>query len=165
MATLRQLDSTPSDHALGLALIREYTEATAVEMAMPLERLLPYIPDYAEFPGRFHPAGAFLVVEVDGEPAGGVGIVPSGGGRCEMKCLWIRPSFRDLGLGRELVLASLGTATRLGFLEMVLEVLASRQKAISLYQDLGFQECSLIHEYEFPMLALCYSLEGTDDRS
>ena len=159
MATIRPLDSTPADHALGLALVREYTEATAVEMEVPLQTLLQYIPDYEEFPGRYHPDGAFLLAEVDGEPAGGVGIAPAGGGRCEMNRLWIRPGFRDLGLGRELTQACLVHAARIGFWWMGLEVLPSREKAIALYRTLGFQNCEPLHEYEFPMVALARELE------
>ena len=159
MATIRALDSTPSDHALGLALVREYTEATAAEMQVELSFLLQYIPDYDEFPGRYHPDGAFLVAEVDGDPAGAVGISPIGGGRCEMNRLWVRPAYRDLGLGRDLILASLAQAARLGFWNMGLEVLPTRERAIALYRHLGFSECPPLHDYEFPMVALSRDLE------
>lgn len=161
MATIRPLDSTPADHALGKQLVREYTEATAQEMGVPLETLLAYIPDYEEFPGRYHPDGAFLLAEVDGVAAGGVGISPIGGGRCEMNRLWIRPKFRDLGLGRELVQASLAHAVRLGFWWMGLEVLPSRERAVALYRRLGFTDCAPLHEYEFPMVALARELDTT----
>lgn len=160
MASIRQLDSTPADHALGLTLVREYTVATAAELDLPLAELLPYIPDYDEFPGRYHPDGAFLVAEVDGEPAGAVGIAPIGGGRCEMNRLWVRPAFRQLGLGRDLVQASLDRAARLGFWSMALEVACARQGAIALYRSLGFTDCPLYHDFPFPMLALCRDLEG-----
>lgn len=159
MPTIRALDSTPADHALGLAMVREYTEATATEMGVELEFLRRYIPDYDEFPGRYHPDGAFLVAEVDGEPAGGVGLAPIGGGRCEMNRLWVRPGYRELGLGRELALASLALAGRLGFWSMGLEVLPSRERAIALYRSLGFCDCPPLHDYEFPMVALCRDLE------
>ncbi len=161
MATIRPLDSNPADHALGLLLIQEYTEATADEMQVPLETLLRYIPDYEEFPGRYHPDGAYLLAEVDGEVAGGVGIAPFGGGRCVMNRLWIRPGYRDLGLGRELAQACLSHAPRLGFWWMGLEVLPSREKAIALYRSLGFEDCELLHEYEFPMIALARELQET----
>lgn len=162
MSTIRALDSTPADHALGLALVREYTEATAAEMGVEVEFLLRYIPDYEEFPGRYHPDGAFLVAEVDGEAAGGVGVSPIGGGRCEMNRLWVRPAYRDMRLGRDLVAASMVHAARLGFSSMGLEVLPSRERAISLYRDLGFDECPPLHDYEFPMLALSRELEVED---
>jgi carbonic anhydrase len=159
MATIRQLDETPADHALGLALVREYIDATAVELGVPLEEILPFVPDYDEFPGRYHPDGAFLVAEVNGEPAGSVGIAPIGGGRCEMNRLWVRPGFRQLGLGRELVLASLAQASRLGYWNMALEVAISRTRAIELYRSLGFTECPLYHDFTFPMMAMSRDLE------
>ena len=159
MATIRSLDSTPADHALGKLLVQEYTDATVEEMGVPLETLLKYIPDYEEFPGRYHPDGAFLLAEVDGEPAGGVGITPIGGGRCEMNRLWIRPAFRNHGLGRELTQACLAHAARIGYWWMGLEVLPSREKAIALYRALGFQDCPALHDYEFPMVALARELD------
>jgi len=159
MATIRQLDSNPADHALGLALVREYTQATATEMGVGLEVLLPFIPDYDDFPGRYHPDGAFLVAEVDGEPAGAVGIAPIGGGRCEMNRLWVRPGFRDLGLGRDLAVAGLVQAARLGFWNMGLEVLPTREKAIALYRSLGFVDGPPLHDFDFPMLSLSRDLE------
>lgn len=158
MATIRPLDSNPADHALGLLLVQEYTQATAEEMQVPLETLLVYIPDYEEFPGRYHPDGVFLLAEVEGEVAGGVGIAPLGGGRCVMNRLWIRPGYRSLGLGRELVQACLAHAPRLGFWWMGLEVLPSRENAIALYRSFGFEDCELLHEYEFSMIALAREL-------
>jgi GNAT superfamily N-acetyltransferase len=128
-------------------------------MEVDLEVLLPYIPDYDEFPGRYHPDGAFLVAEVDGAAAGAVGIAPIGGGRCEMNRLWVRPGFRDLGLGRDLISASLAWAARLGFWNMGLEVLPTREKAIALYRQLGFTECPPLHDYDFAMVAMARDLE------
>lgn len=163
MANIRKLDHTPADHATGLALVREYTDATALELEVELDTILPHIPDYDEFPGRYHPHGAFLVAEVDGQPAGAVGISALGDGRCEMNRLWVRPGYRDLGLGRELIRASLKTAAALGFTGMALEVVPTRVKAVALYRELGFQDRELFHEYEFPMVAMERDLQTLHD--
>ncbi len=154
MVTIRKLDSSEADRLLGLTLVREYTDATALELEVELETILPHIPDYDEFPGRYHPLGAFLVAEVDGQPAGSVGVSSLGDGRCEMNRLWVRPGYRDLGLGRQLIRASLQQAADLGFHGMALEVVPTRVKAVALYRELGFTDRDLFHEYEFPMIAM-----------
>lgn len=163
MATIRKLQLSESDRVLGLALVREYTDATALELEVELESIRPLIPDYDEFPGRYHPHGAFLVAEVDGQAAGGVGISPLGDGRCEMNRLWVRPGYRDLGLGRELVRASLRQAAAQGFHGMALEVVPTRVKAVALYREFGFTDRDLFHEYEFPMIAMERDLRTIHD--
>ncbi len=157
-SVIRQLGPQPQDSELGRVLVREYTDATALEMEVDLEELLPFIPDYHEFPGRYQARGSFLVAEVDDQPAGCVGIAPIDEEVCEMNRLWIRPGFRSLGLGKELILSCIVEARRLGFSDLVLEVLPSRDKAIALYRRLGFVDCQQLHDYGFEMVALTMNL-------
>jgi len=158
--TLRRLTTGADDLALGQAMVREYVVATAEEQAGPdgdadIERILPYIPDWDDFAGRFlHSGGAFVVADVDDEVAGCVGVTPRGGGACEMNRLWVRPAFRRCGLGRALAVASMDEARALGCTRMLLDVLPQRAGAIALYHDLGFVEVPPIHEYAFPMVFL-----------
>ena len=151
---IRQLGPEPQDIELGRALVQEYTDATALEMEVDVAELLPFIPDYHEFPGRYKLRGSFLLAEVDGAPAGCVGIALVDDEICEMNRLWIRPAFRGLGLGRELIKACIIEARGLGFSNLVLEVLPSREKAISLYRQLGFVDRPQVHDYGFEMAAL-----------
>jgi hypothetical protein len=60
---LRELVDSPSDVELGTALVREYVVATAIEQAGPgedpdLAAILPHIPDWDDFAGRFLTAAA-----------------------------------------------------------------------------------------------------------
>jgi ribosomal protein S18 acetylase RimI-like enzyme len=157
---VRSLADVAADVALGQALVREYVVATAEEQAGPgkeadLELILPYIPDWDDFAGRFlRTGGAFLVGTVDGAVAGCVGITPLGDGACEMNRLWVRPPFRAGGLGRGLALASMDAARDLGFTRILLDVLPTRGRAIALYHALGFEEVPPTHEYAFPMVFL-----------
>jgi len=158
--TLRRLSTGADDVALGQALVREYVVATAAEQAGPdgdpdVERILPYIPDWDDFAGRFlHSGGAFVVADVASDVAGCVGVTPLGDGACEMNRLWVRPAFRRFGLGRALAVASMDTARELGFTRMLLDVLPQRVGAIALYLELGFVEVPPSHEYAFPMVFL-----------
>ena len=154
---MRELVDSPSDVELGTALVREYVVATAIEQAGPgedpdLAAILPHIPDWDDFAGRFlHSGGAFVVATVDGAVAGCVGITPLGDGVCEMNRLWVREPFRTGGLGRRLAVASMDAARRLGFTRMLLDVIPVRTRAIALYESLGFVEVPPTHEYAFPM--------------
>ncbi len=140
--------------------MREYVVATAEERAGPgedphVELILPYIPDWDDFAGRFlDSGGSFVVATVGDETAGCVGVTPLGDGVCEMNRLWVRPAFRTIGLGRALAVASMEEARRIGFTRMLLDVLPQRTRAIALYESLGFSEVPPIHEYAFPMVFL-----------
>ena len=86
------------------------------------------------------PAGVFLVVEVDGEAVGCGGIRDLGGGRFEVKHLWLRPGLQGRGLGRAL-LAELETrAIGLGATELVLDTNASLAAAGGLYRSSGYAD-------------------------
>ena len=49
------------DHELGLALVREYVEATALEMGVPVDEIIRIVPDYHNFPNGYFPGGDFLL--------------------------------------------------------------------------------------------------------
>lgn len=144
---------THEEAPLGQQLVREYVDATAEEMGVPVAELLPFIPDYEDWAPRYA-EGAFLVAFVDGVAAGCVGITPADGGRCEMNRLWVRPAYRSLGLGPQLVAASLEQARQLGFTRMSLDVLPTRTRAIELYRRSGFRDSPGYHDYGFAMVPL-----------
>ena len=118
---LRRLEDTPADVEVGHAIVREYVVATAEEQTEPgqpsvLEAILPHIPDWDDFAGRFlHSGGAFVVATVDDALAGCVGVTPLDDRVCEMNRLWVRPQYRAFGLGRRLAPASMDESRALGF--------------------------------------------------
>ena len=154
---LRALADNAADIDLGQELVREYVVATAEEQGGDVEEILPYIPDWDDFAGRFlRRGGRFVVATVDGEIAGCVGVTRLGDELCEMNRLWVREPYRRFGLGRTLAEASMAEGRRLGFRRMILDVLASRTNAIALYESLGFTEVPPIHtnEFDFDMVFL-----------
>ena len=67
--------------------------------------------------------------------------------RCEMKRLFVRPSFRGTGLGRVLVEALINEARTIGYKSMLLDTLPGRMdSAIELYKKIWFEEIAPYYE-------------------
>jgi len=67
--------------------------------------------EMASLPGAYAaPAGRLFFAEVDGRPAGCVGIRPFAEGTCEMKRLYVTPEERGQGVGMALAMAAIKAA-------------------------------------------------------
>lgn len=100
-------------------------------------------------PGKYAPPGGVLLLATGaaGEPAGCVAVRPLGGDECEMKRLYVRPSFRGTGTGRQLVEAALAWARAHGYRAIKLDTVPGKMDAaIRLYRSLGFAECAPYYE-------------------
>jgi putative acetyltransferase len=101
--------------------------------------------EVSALPGEYaSPLGALLLACVNGEPAGCVALrsltdsdYPNA---AEMKRLYVAPSFRGLGLGRQLTEAILDKAREAGYHSVLLDTLDDMEAARALYEDLGFVE-------------------------
>ncbi len=138
------------------ALIREYADSLGVDLCFQhVEQELAGLPgEYAA------PAGALLVVWVDGQPAGcgAIRALPDVDypNACEMKRLFVRRAFRRFGLGRMLAQALIEQAQQAGYSTLLLDTLDDMEAARGLYAELGFEE---IAPYYFNPLAGAHYLK------
>ncbi len=97
--------------------------------------------EMASLPGAYSaPQGRLFFAEVDGQPAGCVGIRPLSDGMCEMKRLYVSPETRGKGVGTQLALAAIKSAKEMGYRRIMLDTMPSMRMAVKLYRELGFKE-------------------------
>jgi len=119
------------------SLFREYGAIPGIEVC-----LQTFDKELADLPGIYSPPSGCLILAIsDGKAAGCVGISRLDESTCEMRRLFVRPSFRGLRAGRTLAESALTEAARIGYTRMRLETLPDLMKeAVALYRSLGFQE-------------------------
>ena len=126
------------DVALAKALFFEYAESLDFSLCFQ-----GFDAEMDKFPGSYGPpTGCLLIGFVGEEPAGAVGLRPisvaDGGGLCEMKRLYVRPSARKLGIGRRLVHDVINEARSHGYRAMRLDTLPVMKSAREIYRAFGF---------------------------
>lgn len=101
-----------------------------------------YDKEVAELPGEYAPPnGRLLLAVVDGVIVGCVALRSLGNGVCEMKRLFVRPTYRGQRLGWELVESIVEEAREIGYERMRLDTLPGKMdQAIAMYRSLGFRE-------------------------
>jgi len=97
--------------------------------------------DLTDVESHYHGRGGiFDVLETaDGAVVGSVGLYPVIGSTCELRKMYLHPSFRGKGLGRHLLEHALKRAKQLGFARVTLETASVLKEAIDLYQSYGFR--------------------------
>lgn len=133
-------------HAADLRIVRElfleYAASLPVDLSFQdFEHELATIEDYYEE----------ILLASEGEAiAGCVALRHIDDAICEMKRLYVRPSFRGRSAGRMLAQAVIGEARQRGYARMRLDTLPSTRQAIALYESLGFAS---IEPYRFNPIA------------
>ena len=88
------------------------------------------------------PAGRLYLLMYQGQAAGTVALRKIDETHCELKRLYVRPTFRGHGLAEYLVHAVLQDAIHEGYQQMLLDTFPFLTGAIMLYRKLGFYEVS-----------------------
>ena len=92
-----------------------------------------------------------LLVAVEGEDVlGMIAYHKHSDTRCEMKRLYVKPSYRGMKLGEKLIEELIAHARQAGYKEMVLDTIVPLQSAIHLYKKLGFTECEPYYHNPMP---------------
>lgn len=134
---------TENDIEHARTLFQEYAAGLGISLCFQnFEQELTNLPgDYAP------PDGRLLLATEDDQIAGCIAMRKAGPGVCEMKRLFVRPTYCGTGLGRVLVNAIIDEARMLGYTHMRLDTLPGRMdKAIALYGSIGFVEIEPYYE-------------------
>jgi putative acetyltransferase len=95
--------------------------------------------ELAGLPGVYvPPAGRLLLARHAGQPAGCIALKPVDAATGELKRLYVRPSFRGLALGQQLVAAIVQAARQAGYRRLILDSHATMTRAHALYRAAGF---------------------------
>jgi len=131
------VEATTTEHLVQVrSLIRAYQSELPTPYRFPDEEWLNLPGEYAA------PQGALLLATVAAQPAGCVGLRPFPlAGTCEMKRLYVQPTFRGNKLGKTLVERVVEVARRRGYSRLRLDTHPdSMQAAVELYRRFGFEE-------------------------
>lgn len=136
------------------AIFREYAGSLTVDLGFQ-----GFEAEVDGLPGEYAaPRGALLLITVGDAMAGCCGLRPIDSAvypnACEMKRLYVRPAFRGLGLGRQLVEAALENARIAAYDCVLLDTLDDMESARALYAELGFHE--IPPYYENPVVGAHY---------
>lgn len=101
------------------------------------------------------PSGDLVLAYWNNEPAGCVALTRmKEDGACEMKRLYVKPSFRKNKIGVMLVEKLLISAKEKGYTTMRLDTLQKLESAIRLYKNFGFKNISAY--YNNPLSGVVY---------
>ena len=151
MATIEILPvRSPKELEEAKVLFLEYAESLGFSLCFQ-----GFDRELAELPGRYAaPRGEIFLARVDRSVAGVGAFRPLEDEICEMKRVFVRPSFRGHQLGRRLAEAIVTRAREAGYRSMRLDTIESMTAAIGLYQSLGFREIAAY--YENPLAGVRY---------
>ncbi len=126
----------------GLEQVRDLFREYQAELT-PQYRVRSVGAELSSLPGVYTPPkGKLLLATVAGQPVGCVGLRPFPlEGACEMKRLYVRPTFRGGKVGKDLVARVVEESHALGYSRLRLDTHPpTMAAAVALYRKLGFKE-------------------------
>lgn len=135
MVTLVEANS-PEMVCASRQLFQEYAAGIGVDLCFQ-----NFDEELAGLPGKYAPPeGRLILATSESGYLGCVALRKLAEGICEMKRLYVRPSFRGQGIGRALAMEVIAQGRKIGYGAMRLDTLASMKDAIALYESLGFRQ-------------------------
>jgi GNAT superfamily N-acetyltransferase len=119
------------------ALWGEYAEWLGVDLCFQ-----DFEKELAELPGKYAaPDGRLLLAMLEEQVTGCVALRRLDAEACEMKRLYVRPTFRGQRLGKTLIEAIIAEACSIGYKQMRLDTLPPKMlEAATIYRLFGFRE-------------------------
>jgi GNAT superfamily N-acetyltransferase len=99
--------------------------------------------------------GVFLIARIDAEPVGCGALRQVEPAVGEIKRMYVAPSARGAGVGRQLLAELERYARRLGLRRLVLETGERQPEALRLYERAGFSRIDCFGEYLATPVSLC----------
>src|SRR5690554_5143872 len=131
-----EIAKTSMQYEAGGRLIRAYAEFLGHDLEFQ-----GFSEELTSLPERYGPPkGALLLAKVDGIYIGAVGLRECGPGIAEMKRMYVLSEHQGKGIGKALSEAFLEQAAKMGYSVVRLDSIPELDKALRLYQRLGFQE-------------------------
>ncbi len=108
--------------------------------------------ELAALPGIFAPpAGRLLLAMQDGQPAGCIALKSHNATTGELKRMYVRPTYRGLGIGWQLVKTLIEEARQSGYKRMVLDSHITMKKAHQIYYACGFKQVTPPDDFPEPL--------------
>jgi len=98
----------------------------------------------------------FVVIRVEGRPAGCGGVMLVGQDYAELKRMYVRPEFRGRKLGEQLIAYLAEHARSHGITRLRLETGIHQVAAIRLYERVGFKPIPPFADYPEDPLSVCF---------
>ncbi|PKM79338.1 MAG: GNAT family N-acetyltransferase [Firmicutes bacterium HGW-Firmicutes-13] len=119
-------------------LVRNLFKEYAEDLAYTLD-IQGFQKEIETLPGEYAaPKGFILLAFVEKKAIGCVALTKLDEEICEMKRMYVRPEFRQKGVGRALAEKTIEGARAIGYKKMWLDMLDSMKYALGLYESMGF---------------------------
>ena len=130
------LEPAYEERAVVRSLFEEYAASLTIDLSFQ-----HFDEELRGLPGKYAlPDGRLYIARADDLVAGCVALRRLDATRCEMKRLYVRKSFRGMGIGRLLAERVVADAADMGYAAILLDTLQSMSGALALYRAMGFTE-------------------------
>jgi carbonic anhydrase len=107
--------------------------------------------ELAALPGEYvRPGGRLGLATVEGRPAGCAALRRFDGERCEFKRLYVRPDYRGMRLGRELLAWIVEEARAAGYRQLLCDTMPVMADALAMYRRAGFERTEPYSDHPTP---------------